>query len=179
MATTASDALAGDHSIVLFDNVASAEECRLLSDVAKHVADVSATKTHDSDGQVVQEGRFRGHLTDCFDEESQTLCDSVLCRAVARVKVLLPSLLSRYFGDLDLRESILHNEGLVFSKGEPAINIYTCGGRFRFGYQQTKFTRQISKTKIKMLNVSCLNFFCFVLFHFLRSLKTCFYHRLA
>ena len=127
---TAADALAGNHSLALIKAVATPAECENLCSIAAKAASEHAAKTHDSDGGIVQIGRFRGRLEDCLDRESQALCDSILCRAIAQVRAFLPTLLPRFFGELDMRESIIHHHGLVFSAGEPAINLYTTGGHF-------------------------------------------------
>lgn len=127
---TAADALAGSHSLMLFDAVATPSECALLCDAASAAARERTGRTHDGDGQTVQTGRFRGQVEECLDSESQMVCDRILCRAVAHVGAALPALLPRFFGELDLRESVLYNKGLVFSAGEPAINVYTSGGAF-------------------------------------------------
>jgi hypothetical protein len=127
---TTSDALAESHSLALIGGVATPAECAHLCEFSRDLSAQHTERTHDADGQTVQPGRFRGHVEECLDDKSKTLCDLILCRAVAQINALLPGLLPRFFKDLDLRETVLRHPGLVFSKGEPAINIYTQGGRF-------------------------------------------------
>jgi hypothetical protein len=131
-AGTAANALEGSHSLALFDAVATPAECALLCEVAATAARQCSARIHDSDGQAVQSGRFRARIDDSFlDRKSQALCDLILCRAITLVDESLPTLLPRLFGSvLCSKESILHHPGLIFSPGEPAINVYTRGGRF-------------------------------------------------
>ena len=56
------------------------------------------------------------------------MCDAILVRTVARLDACLPDVSRRLFGTGALESTILHNPGLRFSPGEPAINIYTAGG---------------------------------------------------
>ena len=123
------DALAASYSVALFDSVASPAECELLCSAAVAAA-CESVATNDGDGQSVQAGRFRGRVDQSLDSDSQALCDRVLQRVISRVRALMPTLLPRFFGALDGNESILHHPSLVFSPGEPAINVYTCGGNF-------------------------------------------------
>ena len=149
---TAAEALAGSHSLALFDAVATPAECTLLCSLATTAARECAARTHDGDGQSVQPGRFRGRIEECLDDESQALCDRVLRHTVARVRAsmptLLPSLGSR-LGNLELDKSIVHHPGLVFSPGEPAINIYTSGGLFEPHTDKQSLTILVSLSRAR------------------------------
>ena len=66
-----------------------------------------------------------------FDVRVHDICDKLLLRQVAQVNAALPSLMPALFGpDCLQSSSCLHNERLVFSEGEPAINFYWPPGGF-------------------------------------------------
>ena len=136
-ASSADEALAGSSSILLVDGVASLEECEALCEAASAAATRTAAAreggpTHDADGMRLDGRRIRGPINELLTADSQGLCDSLLCRALARVDAMMPSLRPRLFGNnicLPLT-TLLHNANLVFSPGEPAVNIYSTGGGF-------------------------------------------------
>lgn len=139
-------ALAGSHSLALLDGVATLEECAWLREQAGAAADeerllrLSQTdsdagagcRAYGEDGMRCdgQTGRIRAPVTRLLGAEGQALCDAILLRAVARLNELLPGLLDRLFGPGVLTRTLLHNQGLVFSPGEPALNVYGPGGHF-------------------------------------------------
>ena len=138
------DALAGSHSLALLDGVATLEECAWLREQAGAAADeerllrLSQTdsdaerRSYGEDGMRCdgQTGRIRAPVTRLLGAEGQALCDAILQRAVARLNEVLPGLLDRLFGTGVLSRTLLHNQGLVFSPGEPALNVYGPGGHF-------------------------------------------------
>jgi len=61
------------------------------------------------------------------------LCDRLLRRALARVTETLPTLAARQMGTANesSQEAIFGNAELLFSDGEPAVNVYRAGGLFK------------------------------------------------
>ena len=152
-ACTADESVAASHSLLIFSAVASAAECALLRAnaggnasclhqqsgtscdfpisrallLARQAASVDKDGLR-SDGQA---GRIRGPVSELLDQDAQTLCDAILHRTMAQVEACLPRLTPRLFGRICFADrSILQHSGLVFTPGEPAINIYAAGGHF-------------------------------------------------
>jgi len=122
------DAVAGSHSVVLLDMLATPSECASLRQHAAAAAEwIARHKGPDGDGD---EGRCRFPVCDIFNAEAQAMCDGILLRAIDRLRTHLPTLTPRLFGSTALTPSILRHPGLVFSDGEPAVNVYTAGGGF-------------------------------------------------
>ena len=137
-AVTADNAMGGSHSVALVSAVASVEECASLREHAIAVADRERARRQKSgpaygtdgmryDGRT---GRIRGPVKELLDAGAQELCDAILMRAVVQVEHRLPGLITRLFGEGTLASTILNNDDIVFSPGEPAVNVYTSGGDF-------------------------------------------------
>ena len=83
-----------------------------------------------SDSNALQEGRLRLPLAEPTlrsTPEVQALCDELLQRTLTLVEAHFPAVAAL----LGHEPTKLQQQGrLVFSRGEPAINVYTCGGKF-------------------------------------------------
>ena len=74
---------------------------------------------------------MRKLATELLCQEGVGRCDALLLRQLALLEAEVPALLSANFGDGCLDASTcVFNRRLVFSPGEPAINVYTPGGCF-------------------------------------------------
>ena len=120
----ASQAVSLGHSVLMLHGLASAAECEALRTDA--VAGAAVERVHAS-----RESRIRMQL-ETLREPSVALYDLLLLRACERVKDVLPTLLHDLFGADCLDDATLvRNERLGFSSGEPAINVYQAGGSFK------------------------------------------------
>jgi hypothetical protein len=93
----------------------------------------SVPEAQDAEGDGVIPGRVRLPVVTMLGGAGQDLCDRLLHRAVERIDVapllhqLLPSLFAECF---EGSRSFYSNRRIGYTHGEPAINVYTTGGRF-------------------------------------------------
>lgn len=140
-ASSAAHALAQGHSIIELAHVATAAECEALRAAASATAATERRKRESSrlwsfDGSNGID-RIRLPVLEHFcermngaDVDGSTLCDALLVRACARAAELIAESDLFSTGCLN-KTTCLHNKQLGFSLGEPAINVYTKGGRFK------------------------------------------------
>ena len=140
-ASSAAHALAQGHSIIELAHVATAAECEALRAAASATAATERRKRESSrlwsfDGSNGID-RIRLPVLEHFcermngaDVDGSTLCDALLVRACARAAELIAESDLFRTGCLN-KTTCLHNKQLGFSMGEPAINVYTKGGRFK------------------------------------------------
>lgn len=112
------------HSVVVLDSILSAEECDHLIEESSSVA-ISAQRQADQ----LSDGRVRLPVCDNFPEATQISCDAILVRVLTWLEKRLPALRKALFENLPL-STCLRNPQLRFAVGEPAVNVYTAGGRF-------------------------------------------------
>jgi len=131
-AMTADESLECSHSVFTITEVANMAECAAIASAAIAAADRErATRasgpSHDLQGLQIdgKDGKIRGRVIDLVDTETQVLCDAILVRAGEALSERLPQVLPRMFGPGALATSILFNTELIFSPGEPALNVYT------------------------------------------------------
>ena len=125
-AASAAESVAHGHSVLLLKAVASSEECAELRAAASTAAESerSARGLHGLVREPI-EALLRG------DARSLALCDALLVRQHAVLTSSLPSLIAALYGSDGLSSTTcLGNDRLVWSPGEPALNVYTPGGRF-------------------------------------------------
>ena len=116
-------AVAHGCSVVQVHALASASECRSLCAAAS----AAAQRVRRADCLI---GLVRAPIVDLFDSQSDIdACEALLQRCVRFVQAQLPSLAKALFGEVSF-ETVLRNSDLVFSPGEPALNVYTQGGCF-------------------------------------------------
>lgn len=117
--------MANGHSVLVLDNVATALECeKLASEAAAAAANERERKGLD--------GLVRRPAVELLGSEGIALFDSLLLRQMERVRQAAPSLDTHLYGD-SLNTSphtIFHNPRLIWSEGEPAVNVYNAGGMF-------------------------------------------------
>lgn len=125
-AASTAESVAHGHSVLLLKSVASDEECAALRAAASTAA-ASERSSRGLHGLVREpiEILLRG------DERSFSLCDALLVRQHAMLISHLPSLIAALFGSDGLSSATCVGNGrLVWSPGEPALNVYTPGGCF-------------------------------------------------
>ena len=79
-------------------------------------------------------GRMRLPIEHAFGEATRNRCDQLLVRAVTTLHTHAPKLVPILFEDrLDAANAttLIHDEKVIFSPREPAINVYTERGRFK------------------------------------------------
>lgn len=125
-AASVTDSLRAGHSVLVLHAVSSTAECKAL---AAQCALAAA---------LVREERgphplVRKRADELIGKAGATICEDLLIRQLALLHSPAPGLVSALFGDVlgaSLLQSITHNPELAWSEGEPAINVYTPGGRF-------------------------------------------------
>jgi len=132
------ESLARGDSVVLLHGLASTWECERLRTAASAVACAERCRETDrvlapreGDGTVA--GRVRMPVTQMLDAPGQALCNGLLHRVVERLERLpqLSALLPLLgLADCIGSASFLANRKLGFTRGEPAINVYSSGGHF-------------------------------------------------
>ena len=123
--------VARGHSILVLRDLATPTECEQLRAEASSAA---AAERDDVKGKFAcdRPERIRLPVLERLGDEGLALYDALLLRACARAKECLPALVSGLFGEDTLNGSTcLHNDQLMFSLGEPAINVYQSGGCFK------------------------------------------------
>jgi hypothetical protein len=117
--------VARGHSFLVLSDVATPSECQAISIEASAAADRER-----SERELV--GLVRKQVDELVGTECVALCDSLLGRQLALIEAAAPSLLSSLFeGILDASPtSVFGNKNLVWSEGEPALNVYTPSGCF-------------------------------------------------
>ena len=79
-------------------------------------------------------------IAEALDSAGVATCDALLLRAISLLDTATPRLTQALFphlASLSAATTCVHNPNLVFSTGEPAINIYTEGGGFRVHQDKT------------------------------------------
>jgi len=133
--STLDEAVAGNHSILVVNGLASAAECQSIrsfaADAMQRLNEVKRS-TSDMTRQFAGDvGRCRMPVCDNFDSDGQALCNLFLLRAVAHLREEHPVLLANLFGTTLTAAPLCNgNNHVVFSYGEPAVNVYTAGGQF-------------------------------------------------
>jgi len=118
-------------SVVVVPSLASSIECSTLLSAATGIVrglDASDKGTAPHRGEL-NPGRTRLNIEDYFNEDVKALCDAILIRVLDWVSLKLPELKHGFFGKAVI-DRCLGNSRFTFACGEPAINIYTAGGRF-------------------------------------------------
>jgi len=115
-ASSVAEAVADGHSVLLRDDLVGEDECQdlLREGTALTARGVAST--------------IRIKVSDHFSAKGQAICNNVLLRALTFIQ----SEISVSLGD-SLREAHggLGQTRLMFSAGEPGVNIYRAGGSFR------------------------------------------------
>ena len=124
---SASEGVALGHSILILHDLATAVECETLRAEASSLAAAERAAV-----DLTRPEKIRLPVLEKLSEAGLALYDALLLRSCARVDECLPELIPRLFeaGCLDT-STCLRNERLMFSLGEPAINIYQAGGSFK------------------------------------------------
>ena len=125
-ASSTAESVAHGHSVLLLTAVASSEECATL----RKAASTAAASERASRGL---SGLVREPIEALLREDalSLALCDALLVRQHTVLTKRLPSLVAALYGSDGLSSTTcLRNERLVWSPGEPALNVYTPGGHF-------------------------------------------------
>jgi hypothetical protein len=135
--TTEAEALARGHSVILV-TVATSDECQaLITDASGAVVqqrsfDSAALKRTDLQFQEALSFRVRLPICEGFTSASAQICDTLLLRALDAVATNLPTYEGIVFpGECLASDTCSGNSRLTFSKGEPAVNMYTAGGGFQ------------------------------------------------
>lgn len=125
VSSTLADSIAAGHSVLILEGVASEDECQQLASEAS----LAAAKERTAKGL---DGLVRKPATALLDRSGVTLFDSLLLRQVRRMQDVAPCLTTSLFGEaLDASPStVFDNPHLIWSEGEPAVNVYSPGGRF-------------------------------------------------
>jgi hypothetical protein len=113
-------------SVLVIDGVASQSECAAISDEAS----ANAKREREARGLA---GLVRKPACELLGAANSVLCDKLLLRILSLLdSTAAPTLSAALFGDI-LRASpstVFGNARLAWSKGEPAVNVYTDGGCF-------------------------------------------------
>lgn len=127
---SASEALAGGYSVLVLDGAATPAECEALRREASSLAE--RTRGSGAEARAASDPeRCRLPVREHLGAEGLALYDAVLSRTCASVAGALPDFVKALFGDRLEGATCLNNDGLKFSPGEPAINVYGVGGAFR------------------------------------------------
>ena len=131
------EAVACSHSVLLLESLATSDECAALTSEGSRLARVELheramleecgllddTMEHDA-------GRVRMHVRDRLGNTGQAICDLVLVRALRAIDRMEGAAAS-LGGWLAATHACLDNEALLWSPGEPAVNVYAPGGEFK------------------------------------------------
>jgi len=135
-ASSAAESLVSGHSVVVQSSLASSSECAILRAFAAKAHDKLYSKPSPENwagpGSVVGRARMalaRMASTSSADANGHALCEALLMRAMTRLEESCSSLVSTLFGGVP--RTCTANDGLTFSQGEPAINVYDRGGDFK------------------------------------------------
>jgi len=132
--TDATQSVILGHSVLRIP-VATASECEQLLQEARSAADnefEACTRPSAKYGATTPT-RIRMPVVNFLEPSELALCDRLLRRTLAGVTDTLPTLVAQQMGSADKssRQAILGNAELMFSDGEPAINVYRAGGLFK------------------------------------------------
>ena len=134
-----STSVAEGHSILLLHNHATSAEVEALRMEASNTAAAESLRPATDKTRPwwsLQEvrGRMRLPIEHAFGEATRNRCDQLLVRAVTTLHTHAPKLVPILFEDrLDAANAttLIHDEKVIFSPREPAINVYTERGRFK------------------------------------------------
>jgi len=124
MLSVAPDSLALGHSVAVVPGFASTAECEKLTSVAMELAHNPPPQLTGDDASLTA-GRLRLPVASWPDPAGRALSDALVRRVLAFAREQLPSLTEERFGPSGAEGS------LVFSHGEPAVNVYREGGQFQ------------------------------------------------
>jgi hypothetical protein len=132
----ATDAIVKGSSLMRLHALASPLECKMLLEAGTSAASEEfegQSRPSAKYGQTVIPARVRMPVDRILESLELKLCDLVLRRALARLAIDAPQLCLRQLGasNESTRRRILGNPELIFSDGEPAINVYRVGGDFK------------------------------------------------
>lgn len=137
--TTAAEALASGHSVFM-QMLASRDECKGLKEWASSIASAEQANglPYPAVGWDQKSGRTRLPVASMQGCKQQKLCETLLLRSLALFEQQAAGLNEALFGrcpqtirSASEEEAVWSSDGLLFSAGEPAINVYTDGGDFR------------------------------------------------
>ena len=122
---TVAASVAAGHSFLMLECVSSAAECAAISSEAAAAAAAERELRNLA-------GLVRRPVVDLVGEKAGQLCDALLLRQLQLLHSSAPSLTTDLFGDVlsSVPSTCMHNPGLAWSEGEPAINVYSPGGCF-------------------------------------------------
>ena len=154
---TCAESVAHGHSVIVIDALATAAEVEQLKEEAvskderirradslrsvrpgEHRWTPQTSGTPDQASSTV--GRTRMPIADMLGASGVATCDALLLRALSQLDATMPLLTPALFPHGSCSPtcapclsptSCVHNPRLVFSTGEPAINVYTQGGGFQ------------------------------------------------
>ena len=129
---TEGESLVLGYSVLVVPEFASTEECKALRDEAQTVASETLENSivqSEICAGLYDPTRVRLPVSETLSGEGKTLCDRLLVRALALVKTHQPQLQAALFGECPL-STCLDNQERSFAAGEPAVNVYSEGGRF-------------------------------------------------
>ena len=109
------------HSILVFDALIDQDECEQLTARSRCSSKEAFSDPNSS-------SRVRLPVTQI---EQEALCENILLRVLVLLRQQLPLLCQQLFGDLISSACCIRNPAIKFSPGEPAINVYRTGGRFK------------------------------------------------
>ncbi len=130
----ATEATANGSSLLHLHALATPSECRTLLEEGTSAADeeFEAQTRPSAKYRETVPARVRMPVERILHTRELQLCDTLLRRALARLAKDAPQLCQRQMGPAINRCSrILGNRELIFSDGEPAINVYRAGGEFK------------------------------------------------
>lgn len=149
---TPAEAVMRGHSLLLLQGLASTEECDTLRTEASTFArwrreNPKPYATKDSP-------KVRSPIDEMFGLAGQALCEVLLRRVLALLRVEHPILLPRLFGGILSSDAsaVATNPALTFTPGEPACNVYGAGGEFAPHEDRQSLTI--------LLNLSSIDSFC-------------------
>jgi hypothetical protein len=131
------EAVACSHSVLVLDSLATSDECAALTSEGSRLAReelheramleecglLDDTMDHDA-------GRVRMHVRDRLGRSGQAICDLLLVRALRAIDRMDGAAAS--FGRwLATTHACLEDDALLWSPGEPAVNVYAPGGEFK------------------------------------------------
>ena len=122
--SVAPESLALGHSVAVVPGFASTAECEKLTSVATELAHNPPPQLTGDDASLTA-GRLRLPVASWPDPAGRALSDALVRRVLAFAREQLPSLAEERFGPSGAEGS------LVFSHGEPAVNVYRQGGQFQ------------------------------------------------
>ena len=137
------ESVATGHSILVLDSVSSASECESLA------AEASQAATKEREAKELA-GLVRRPVRDFISAAGTELCDALLLRQLALLDAHAPTLRADLFGDIISASAttLFTNEGLAWSEGEPALNVYTAGGQFTPHEDEQSLTCLVNISKV-------------------------------